>query len=53
MKTATAYYTARPHIPFPNAATRQEMIRKFVDRLLLVASGFGITATIMLLLVML
>lgn len=52
MKTATAYYTARPQIPFPNAATRKETFRKLVDQLLVIACGFGITAMLMLLLVL-
>ena len=52
MKTATAYYTARPSVPFPNAATRKEMFRKFVDQLMIVACGFGITAMVMLLMVL-
>ena len=39
MKTATAYQTkTKTYIPYPNAATRQELLHKFVDRLLAGAS---------------
>ena len=35
MKTATVYQTKnRTYIPYPNAATRRELLNKFVDRLL-------------------
>ena len=35
MKTATAYQSkTQAYIPYPNAATRRELLNKFVDRLL-------------------
>lgn len=35
MKTATAYQVkTQEYIPYPNAATRRELLDKFVDRLL-------------------
>ena len=35
MKTATVSQTkAQEYIPYPNAATRRELLDKFVDRLL-------------------
>ena len=53
MKTATAYYTASRTIPFPNAATRRQLLQKLLDKLMIAASCFGITAMIMLALVLL
>jgi len=50
MKTATAYRPARPNVAFPNAATRTEMLHKFLDSLLLIASGVGIFAMILFIL---
>lgn len=47
MKSAELYYSARairPALPFPNAATRREILRKIVDFLLIVASSAGIVA---------
>lgn len=36
MKTATIR-TARPSAPYPNAATRRQILEKFVDNLLIAA----------------
>lgn len=53
---ATAYY--RPHyghrrpLPFPNAATRRQVIGKLLDLLLIAVSGAGIASAVMLLLVL-
>lgn len=52
MKTATAYYPVSRPIPFPNAATRRQLLQRLLDKLLMVACCFGITAMIMLALVL-
>jgi hypothetical protein len=36
MKTAT-YRDTRPSLPYPNAATRREVMNKFLDNLLIAA----------------
>ena len=43
MKTATisTKISSRPNIPYPNAATRQEIMNKFVDNLLIAAMVFA------------
>lgn len=52
----TAYY--RPHyaprrpLPFPNAATRRQIMGRLLDLLLIAVSGAGIAAAMMLLLVL-
>ena len=49
MKTA-AYRTnknVRPALPFPNAATRQQMVQKFLDFVLMSAISLGIAAIIL------
>ena len=52
MKTATAYcHTSRP-IPFPNSATPRQVLQRLLDRLVMVACGVGVTAMIMLALVL-
>lgn len=56
MKTATVRrysYTANPQIPFPNAATRKELVHKFLDLLLMGAIGAGLAASLLFLLVIL
>lgn len=55
MKTVAAYRTYRPVRPaaYPNAATRREMLQKFLDGALLIASGAGIAAMILFMLVIL
>lgn len=52
MKTATAYYPVSRPAAFPNAATRRQMLQKLVDHLLVGACGIGITAMILLALVL-
>lgn len=50
MKTTTIYradYTTRPNLPYPNAATRQELINKFLDLLLMAALGIGAAAILL------
>ena len=51
MKTAVCKPNIRP-IPYPNAATRQEILQKLLDTALVAASGMGIAAMILLLLVL-
>lgn len=46
-------YRQRPFLPYPNAATRQEVLQKLIDLLLMGVIGIGSAATIMLLLVLL
>ncbi|MBO5867739.1 MAG: hypothetical protein J6Q54_02375 [Oscillospiraceae bacterium] len=38
-------------IPFPNAATPQEMLHKFLDKLLVASMGAGISASIFFLVI--
>lgn len=47
MKTT---FTVR--IPYPNAATRREVLNKVLDTLLVTASGVGITAMLLLIMVL-
>ena len=51
MKTATINKMDYPFAPFPNAATRREVIHKILNFLLTVASCAGIAAAILLLFV--
>lgn len=44
MKTAAVY---RQTIPFPNAATRRQVLSKLLDILLIAASGVGIAAMLL------
>lgn len=47
MKTAIAHrtdYAQMPNIPYPNAATRREILGKFLDLLLVGAIGIGAAA---------
>ena len=47
MKSAELYFPShaiRSALPFPNAATRRDILRKIVDFLLIVASCIGIVA---------
>ena len=53
MKSATYYRparTTREVIPYPNAATRRQIMEKAIDLLLLAASGAGTAAAILFLL---
>ena len=52
MKTAVCKSTIRPAIPYPNAATRQELLHKALDTLLIAASGMGIAAILLLCMVL-
>ena len=52
MKTATVYYPVCRPTTYPNAATRRQILQKLVDRLLVGACGIGITAMVLLALVL-
>ena len=39
-----------PVIPYPNAATRQELLHKFLDLILVCAIGAGLAASLLLIL---
>lgn len=49
MKTIAANKMDYPFAPYPNAATRRELIHKFLDHLLIIASSAGIAAALLLL----
>lgn len=53
MKTTAVYcpeHTKMPNLPFPNAATRKDILRKVVDLLLVAAIGAGAAASLLFLL---
>ena len=50
MKTMTLTKTNHPVIPYPNALTRRQAFHKWLDTLLVGASGIGITAILAFLL---
>lgn len=55
MKTAVAKrpnFHTMPNIPYPNAATRQEILHKFLDLLLIAAIGAGLAASLIFLIVL-
>jgi len=52
MKTIAYKTNALDRIPYPNAATRREVLHKVLDALLLTASGIGVGAIIALMLVL-
>ena len=45
MKTATAY-RKKTTVPYPNAATREEVMHKYLDTLLTIACSGGIFAAL-------
>lgn len=50
MKTATIrqrQITKAPAIPYPNAATKQEILHKFLDLILVGAIGAGLAACLL------
>jgi len=49
MKTALCNPRSIDRIPYPNAATRRELLHKALDIALLAASGAGIAVTLALL----
>ena len=54
MKTivCNTYYRPISRFPYPNAATRREILHKALDTLLVAASGVGIAAMLLLLMVL-
>ena len=52
MKTAVYKSACRPAFPYPNAATRQEVLHKVLDTLLVAVSGVGIAAVLLLCMVL-
>ena len=52
MKTIACKTRSIDRIPYPNAATRREVLHKVLDTALLTASGIGIGAVIALMLVL-
>ena len=52
MKTTYAYQNRNRVAPLPNAATRQQLLQRAIDSLLMAASGAGLGAVILLLLTM-
>ncbi|MBO5050182.1 MAG: hypothetical protein J6C41_07120 [Oscillospiraceae bacterium] len=49
MKTQTLSKRDFPFAPYPNAATRRELMHKMVDHLLIIACSAGIASALMLL----
>ena len=50
MKTAVIYKNAPRHaVRYPGAADRRQILNKFIDRLLIVAIGFGCAAIVLFL----
>ncbi len=54
MKTAVCKpnYPAMPKLPYPNAATRRQLLQRFLDTALVIASGIGLAAAFLLLAVL-
>ena len=52
MKTAICKSNYCPTVPYPNAATRREVLHKVLDTLLVAVSGMGIGAMLLLLMVL-
>lgn len=53
MKTVSAHrsdYANRPNLPYPNAATRRQIIDRFLELLLMAALGIGSAAVILFIL---
>ena len=53
MKTIAYKVSALDRIPYPNAATRRQLLLRFLDHILVVACGMGLAATLLLLAVIL
>ena len=51
MKTAICKfnYPTMPKVPYPNAATRRQLLQRLMDTALVIACGIGIAATFLLL----
>ena len=52
MKTAICKSNYRAALSYPNAATRREVIHKLLDGILVAASGVGLSAILLLLMVL-
>lgn len=52
MKTAVNYQTTKTRVPYPNAASRQQLLHRFLDLALMAAIGAGLAASLMFLLVL-
>lgn len=52
MKTTVINKMELPLAPYPNAATRREVLHKIVDHMLIIASCAGIASVILLLFAM-
>ena len=52
MKAATCKSNYPAIVPYPNAATRREVLHKILDTLLVAVSGMGIGAMLLLLMVL-
>lgn len=53
MKSITAYRTDlanRPNLPYPNAATKRQILDRFVELLLMGALGVGFAAIVLFIL---
>lgn len=48
MKTAVCKPCYRPVIPYPNAATRRQLLQRILDIALIFACGMGLAATLLL-----
>ena len=54
MKTATMRNTAmktRPNIPYPNAATKKELLQRFLDLAIMAVTGAALAAAALFLLI--
>lgn len=52
MKAAILYahrFMNRPYVDLPNAATRRQLLHKYVDQLLVCACGVGLTVAVLFL----
>lgn len=45
----TTVMNRRDYIPYPNAATRRQLMHKFLDKCIIAASAVGIVAMLMFL----
>ena len=52
MKTAVCKSNLYSTVPYPNAATRREVLHKTLDTLLVAASGMGLGAIVLLFMVL-
>lgn len=49
MKAANTYRPRYTKVPYPNAATRRQVIQKWLDALLVLASSMGLALCLMFL----